>query len=198
MPARLIAFRQNGGDERWCQKPGLHKRSPGNCQPILGMRPLQEVPAFNRVGVAALLDHGAIGQILDLGLMPSKALGMEFPVKVIDLAAANKAPGICPAAEETGPVARRQGRDLIQEKERGVALPHGFMLHVLVVHVAAYPVLAGPAALAKRPVIAVEFPAAVAHHGAALRHGHDATVGLNAVLQGHGREPEWRREVSAA
>jgi hypothetical protein len=44
----------------------------------------------------------------------------------------------------------------------------------------------------------VKLAAAIAHHGAAFRHGHDATVGLNAVLQGHGREPEWRRRVVAA
>ena len=77
-------------------------------------------------------------------------------------------------------------------------MPHGLVLHVLVVHVAANPVVAGPAALAQGLVIAVKLAAAIAHHGAALGHGNDATVGLNAVLQGHGREPEWRRRVAAA
>ena len=67
------------------------------------MRPLQEVLAFDREGEALLLDHGAIGQILNRGFVPCKALGMEFPVKVINLAAADKAFGVCPAAKEAGP-----------------------------------------------------------------------------------------------
>ena len=66
------------------------------------MRPLQEVLAFDRVGLALVLNHGAIGQILNLGLMPCKALGMEFAVKFRYLAAADKALGVCPAAKETG------------------------------------------------------------------------------------------------
>ena len=48
------------------------------------MRPLQEVLAFDREGEALVLDHGAIGQIPDLGLVPCQALGMEFPVKVVE------------------------------------------------------------------------------------------------------------------
>lgn len=159
---------------------------------------MQEARTLYRIGEASLLNHGAIGQIPDFGLMPCKALLVKFVIKVINLAPADKTSGIRPAAEKTGPVARRQGRDLIQKEQRGVALPHGLVLHVLVVHVAANPVLAGPAALAQGLVIAMELAAAVAHHGAALGHGHDATVWLNAVLQGHGREPEWQRTVWAA
>jgi len=65
------------------------------------------------------------------------------------------------------------------------------MLHVLVVHVAANPVVACPTPLAQSLIIAVKLAAAIAHHGAVLGHRNDATVGLNAILQGHGREPGW-------
>lgn len=122
--------------------------------------------------------------------MPCKALRVKCPVKVVHLAVAHKAFSVCPAAKKARPVSRRQGCHLIQKEQRGVALPHGVMLHVLVVHVAANPVPAGPAALAQGFVIPVEPAAAIAHHEPALGHGHDATVGLNAVLQGHGQEPE--------
>ena len=138
-----------------------------------------------------MFDHRPFGKIVNARFMPSEALGMEFTVKVSNLAAADKAPGVRPAAEKTGPVAGGQGCHFIEKEQRGVALPHGFVLHALVVHVAANPVVAGPAALAQGLVIAVEFAAAVAHHGAAVGHSDDATVGLNAVLQGHGREAEW-------
>ena len=50
--------------------------------------------------------------------------------------------------------------------------------------------MAGPATLAQSLVITVELSAAIAHHGAALGRREDATVGLNAILQGHGQEPE--------
>src|SRR5688500_1244158 len=117
MPARLIALRQNGGDERWCQKPGLHKRSPGNCQHILGMRPLQEVLAFYGVGFAVMFDHRSVGQIRYPRLMSCKALGMEFPVEVINLAPADKVLGIRPAAKETGAMACSQSGDLIKKEQ---------------------------------------------------------------------------------
>jgi hypothetical protein len=52
-------------------------------------------------------------------------------------------------------------------------------------------VAAGPAALAQSLVRPVKFSAAISQHGSAFWHGNDATVRLNAVLQGHGREPEW-------
>jgi hypothetical protein len=52
-------------------------------------------------------------------------------------------------------------------------------------------VVSGPAAFAQGLVIAVKLAAAVAHHEPAFPHGHDATVWLNAILQGHGQEPEW-------
>ena len=191
MPARLIAFRQNLYDERRRQKSRLHNRSPGNCQLITGMGPLQEAGAFNRIGFSLMLNHRPIGQIADHGFVPPKALRMKFAVKVINLAATDKAAGICPAAKEARAVARRQGRDLIQEEERGVALPHGLVLHVLVVHVAANPVVGGPAALTQCLVITVKLATTIAHHGATFGHRNDATVWLNAVLQGHGRGPEW-------
>ena len=155
------------------------------------MGPLQEVGTFDRIGVGLMFNHSPIGQILYFSIMPSKALRMKLAVKVINLAIANKVPGVCSSAKEARTMACGKSRDLIKKEERGVAFPHHFMLHVLVVHVAANPVMACPAALAQGLVITVELAAAIAHHGAALGHRNDATVGLNAVLQGHGREPEW-------
>ena len=93
---------------------------------------------------------------------------------------------------------RGQGCNLIKEEQRRITLAHGFVLHVLVVHIAANPVDAGPAALAQCFVVTVKLATAVAHHEPTRRHRNDATVWLNAVLQGHGREPEWQRRVAAA
>ena len=47
------------------------------------------------------------------------------------------------------------------------------------------PVLAGPAPPAERLVIAVEFAAAIAQHGAALGHGMKLPPWIDAVLHGH-------------
>jgi hypothetical protein len=60
------------------------------------------------------------------------------------------------------------------------------VLHVLEVHVAANPVVACPAALAKRLVITVELAAAIAHHEPTFWHRYDLTPWRNAVLKGHG------------
>ena len=72
-----------------------------------------------------MLDHRPIGKIVDARFMPSEALGMECTVKVINLAAAEKALGLGLAAHEAGPVAGGEGRHFIEEEQRGVALPHG-------------------------------------------------------------------------
>ena len=92
-------------------------------------------------------------------------------------------------------MARGQGRHLVKEKQRGVALAQGLMVNVLIMEVTTYPEDAGPAALPQGLIITVEPATAVAHHEPTIRHRDDATVGLNAVLQGHGREPglepEW-------
>jgi predicted nucleic acid-binding Zn ribbon protein len=155
------------------------------------MGPLQEAGAFDCMGFALMFNHRPIGQIADHGFVPSQTLRMKFAVKVINLAAANKVPGVCSSTKETRAMACGESCDLIKEEERRVALAHRLVLHVLVVHVAANPVVGGPAALAKRLVIAVKLATAIAHHGAALGHRNDATVWLNAILQGHGREPGW-------
>ena len=123
--------------------------------------------------------------------MPCKPLGVEFPVKFRDLAPAHEFFCFPAAAEETRPVARGKSCHLIEKEKRGVALAHGLVLHVLVVQIAANPVDTGPAALAQGFVVPVKLATAIAHHGATGRHRNNATVWLNAVLQGHGREPEW-------
>jgi len=155
------------------------------------MRPLQETGALGRIGFALVFDHCAIWKFVYKRFMPCKALRVKLAIKVIDLAFSQESSCLSAAAEKTRSMARRQCRDFIKEEERGVAFPHGFMLHVLVVHIAANPVDAGPAALPQSLIITVKLAAAIAHHGAAFRHRHDATVGLNAVLQGHWWEPEW-------
>ncbi len=162
------------------------------------MGPLQEAGAFDRIGFSLVFDHCPIGKIADTGLMPCKALRMKLAVKVIYLAASNKVPGICSSTKEARTMACCQCRDLIKEEDRRVAFPHRFMLHVLVVHVAANPVVGGPTTLTQCLVITVKLATAIARHGATFGHRNDATVWLNAVLQGHGREPEWRRLVAAA
>ena len=162
------------------------------------MGPLQETGAFDREGFSLVFNHRSIWQVTEACIMPCKALRMKLAVKVIDLAFSQKLFCFSATAEKTGPVARCQCCDFIEKKKRRVAFPHRFVLHVLVVHVAANPVVGGPTALAKGLVIAVKLAAAITHQGAALWHGNDATVGLNAILQGHGREPEWRRRVAAA
>jgi hypothetical protein len=154
------------------------------------MRPLQKAGAFDGVGFSLVFNHGPIWQVTHACFMPCEALRMKLAVKVIDLAFSQKLLCFSSTAEKTGPVARCQCCDFIKEEERRVAFAHGLMLHVLVVHIAANPVVAGPAALAKRLVITVKLATAIAHNGAAFRHRNDATVWLNAVLQGHGREPE--------
>ena len=138
-----------------------------------------------------MFNHGSIGQIADQGFMPLKTLGVEFPVKFRDFAPAHECNRFVAAAKETGPVARGKGRHLIEKEERGVALAHGFMLHVLVVHITANPMDAGPAAFAQGLIVPVKLAAAIAHHEPTSGHRNDLTVWLNAVLQGHGREPEW-------
>lgn len=143
-------------------------------------------------------NHRAIGQITDPGFVPRQAFGMKFGVKFRHFDTPKKTLRLGPAAEETGPMARGQGRYLVKEEQRRITLAHGFVLHVLVVQIAAYPVDAGPAALSQGLIVTVKLATAIAHHESTRRHRDDATVGLNAVLQGHGREPEWRRRVGAA
>jgi hypothetical protein len=147
---------------------------------------LQEVLAFYGVGFAVMFDHRSVGQIRYPRLMSCKALGMEFPVEVINLAPADKVLGIRPAAKETGAMACSQSGDLIKKEQRGVAFSHGLVLHVLVMYVAANPVLAGPAAVAQGFVIAVKLAAAVAHYGAAFWNSYNLTPWRDAVLQRHG------------
>lgn len=155
------------------------------------MGPLQEAGAFDGEGFSLVLNHGSIWQVMHACFMPCKALRMKLAVKVIDLAFSQKLFCFSATAEKTGPVARCQCRDFIKKEKRRVTFAHGLMLHVLVVHITANPVVACPAALAKGLVTAVKLAAAIAHHEPTFWHGNDATVGLNAVLQGHGREPEW-------
>ena len=155
------------------------------------MGPLQEAGAFDRICAFLIFDHRPIGQIADNGFVPFKALPMKLAIKVINLATANKVLGVYSSTKEARTMTRCQSRNFIQEEKRRVAFPHRFVLHVLVVHVAANPVAGGPATLAQGLVITMELATAIAHHEPAFWHGNDATVGLNAVLQGHGREPEW-------
>ena len=162
------------------------------------MGPLQQVRAFDGVGMGLMLYHRAVGQISNICLVQGKPLLMQFIVKFSDFAAAQKCLGLTAAAEETGPVARSKCGHLVKKEKRGVAVTHGFVVHVLVVQFTGNPMAAGPAALAQRFVRPVKFAAAISQHGSPLGHGNDATVRLNAVLQGHGREPEWRRRVAAA
>ena len=49
---------------------------------------------------------------------------------------------------------------------------------------------AGPAALAESPIVTVKLATTIAHHGATIGHRDDVTVWLNAILQGHGWQPE--------
>ena len=111
---------------------------------------------------------------------------MKSAVKFLNLATTNKVLGIGPSTKETGTMTCGKGCHFIEKKERRVAFPHGFVLHVLVVHVASDPMDAGPAALAQGPIIAMKLATAISHHGSALRRGDNFTPWVDAVLQGHG------------
>lgn len=110
---------------------------------------------------------------------------MQFPVKLFHPPVPQKAFCLGPAAEEAGPVARRQCGHLVEEEQRGIALAHGFMVQALVVEFAADPVLRRPAPFAQRLVRPMKLAAAIAQHGAACRHGGDLAPWSHAVLQGH-------------
>ena len=191
MPARLIAPAQDFNDHGRCQLHSFDNGVAPNCQNIFGMRPLQEKGPFDRKGLTPMRDHGTIRQIIDAGFMPGQALRMECRIKLRNPALPKEGFGFPPAAEKTWPVASGQCRDFIHEKQRRVTLAHGLMVLPLPVKLAADPVGAGPAPLAKGLVGAVELAAAVAHHQPARLHGDNLTVWLDAVLQGHGRQPEW-------
>ena len=155
------------------------------------MGPPQQARALDGVGVRLMFDHGPIGQACDIGFMPGETLPMQLIVKFWNFPRSEECLGLDAATEETGPVADGECCYFIQKEKRSIALAHGLMMHVFVAQFAGNPVAAGPAALAQSLVRPVKFSAAISQHGSALGHGNDATVRLNAVLQGHGREPEW-------
>ena len=81
------------------------------------MRPLQEVLPFDRIGLVPMRNHRALGQMADIGLMPCKALSVEFQIKFRDLATPDESFCLPAAAEKAGPVAGGESCDLIKEKE---------------------------------------------------------------------------------
>jgi len=70
------------------------------------MGPLQEEGTFDRIGFALVFNHYPIGKIADHGFVPYKALRMKFAIKIINLAATNKIPGVCSSAKEARTMAR--------------------------------------------------------------------------------------------
>ncbi len=154
------------------------------------MRPLQETGAFYSIKLPLVRDHRTIGQIAYFCVVRLQALAMQFGIKFINSARPHKRFCLLPAAEKARPVATRQGRHLIHEEHRRVTPSHGFVMGTLPFQLATNPMGAGPAALAQRLVIAVKLSTAIAHHQATRRNGYKVTVWQNAVLQGHGKEPE--------
>ncbi len=150
---------------------------------------MQEIPVSEGIEAIVVFEHGAIGQARrgSQGLAPQSegAFEMKLLVKLPNSCRAQKRLRIFSTAEETGAVTCGQGRNLIKEKQRGVAQPHGFVVLVFPVQLTANPMPAGPAAFAQGFIITVKFATTIAHHGATLRCGDYFTVWLYAILQGH-------------
>jgi hypothetical protein len=110
---------------------------------------------------------------------------MELPIKIPDFPAGEENLSLGPAAEEAGAMPGGQGRYLVEEEQRCIAISHRLMVHVLVMQLAGNPVWAGPPAFSQGFVITVKPATAIAEHGAAFWRGNKRSPWIDAILQCH-------------
>ena len=192
-PKRLIpAFERGDGRGRSQDVDDGVRLEPGRC-PIAGEAPWRKHARPNGVSAAIARDHRPVRQVAE-SRPPERfapvldPFAMEHFVHRSHVArsageSSDKGFRRLPPALEARAVAGGESGRLVEEKELGVISSPNVAMTILEFANADEPVLVLPPAATERLIVAMQPPAAVAHHPSALGDGVQFAERIDAILQ---------------